>query len=89
MMRLPRLAQLVLVFFPSPEPGRLAMILISLPRAASSMNFWASGSGSMPSTRSSVDRSARDTSDMTTMLRMKTEAILMPSGRSKMFVMLV
>ena len=43
----------------------------------------------MPSTRSSVDRSVRDTSDVTTMLRMKTDAILMPSGRSIMFVTLV
>ena len=37
----------------------------------------------------SVDRSARDTSDDTMMLTMKTEAILMPSGRSKMFVTVV
>ena len=65
------------------------MIRTASPRAASAMNVLASASGSTRTTRSSVDRSAREISDTTTMLRMKTEAILMPSGRSKMLVMLV
>ena len=43
----------------------------------------------MPSTRSSVDRSVRDTSEVMMMLRMKTDAILIPSGRSIMFATLV
>ena len=37
----------------------------------------------------SVDRSVRDTSDVNTMERMNTDAILRPSGRSMMFVTLV
>ena len=54
-----------------------------------SMNCVASSSARIPVTRSSVDRSARDTSDVTTMVRMKSEAILMPSGRSKTLVIVV
>ena len=38
----------------------------------------------MPSMRSSVARITRDTSDDPMMARMNHEAILMPSGRSKM-----
>ena len=46
-------------------------------------------SARMPVTRSSVDRSARDTSEVTTIVMMNSEAILMPSGRSKTLVIVV
>jgi hypothetical protein len=53
------------------------------------MNCTARSSARIPVTRSSVDRSARDTSEVTTMVMMKSEAILMPSGRSKTLVIVV
>jgi hypothetical protein len=89
MMRLPRLMQLVVVLFPISRARPVGDDIDLPPARRVVYDLWARGSGSTPSTRSSVDRSVRDTSDVTTMVRMKTDAILMPSGRSIMFVTLV
>ncbi len=43
----------------------------------------------MPCMRSSVDRRTRDTSDVTTIVKMKNAAIFRPSGRSLIFTTIV
>ena len=53
------------------------------------MNRVAVSSSTKPCTRSSVERSVRDTSDEMTMPRMNSDAILIPSGRSIMLVTVV
>ena len=66
------------------------MIRTPSPRfAESAMNCDAVSSGRNPWTRSSVERSARDTSEVPMMVRMKNEAILIPSGRSMMLATVV
>ena len=66
------------------------MMRMARPRRATPlMNACAGSSSSKPCTRSSVDRSVRDISDVNTIVRMKTDAILMPSGRSIMLVTVV
>ena len=72
-----------------PSPGRFAIIRSAAPGSLESTNRDANSSGLMPCTRNSVDRSARDTSDITTIVMMKSDAILMPSGRSNTFVIVV
>ena len=57
--------------------------------AASRMNALRRLVGVDAVTRSSVDRSTRDTSDVMTMATMKIDAILMPSGRSTMLTTVV
>ena len=58
--------------------------MIRTRRDASAMNRCAGASGSTPWIRSSVDRSTREVSDVTMMVTMNQDAILMPSGRSWM-----
>jgi hypothetical protein len=53
------------------------------------MNARAMSSSSKPCTRSSVDLSVRETSEVKTIVAMKIDAILMPSGRSTMLVNVV
>ena len=65
------------------------MILMAPNRAAVSMKRAAAASGSTPCTRSSVDRSTRDTSEVQMIVAMKIEAIFRPSGRSAMFTTVV
>ena len=53
------------------------------------MNRYAVASGSTAWTRSSVDRSTRETSDVTMIVTMNQDAIFTPSGRSKMLTIVV
>ena len=59
------------------------------PAPASCMKRRAVSSGSTDCTRSSVDRSTREMSDVTMIVTMNQEAILTPSGRSTMLTMVV
>ncbi len=61
----------------------------TLSGATSSTNRCATGSSRTVVMRSSVDRMARESSERKTMETMKNVAILMPSGRSTMFAMVV
>jgi hypothetical protein len=53
------------------------------------MNVCASSSSATPWMRSSVDRTTREISDVSTMVTMNAEAIRRPSGRSIMLVTVV
>ena len=57
--------------------------------AASRRNCWARGSAVTPWTRSSVDRSTREMSEVTMIVTMNHVAIWTPSGRSMTLVMVV
>ena len=66
------------------------MMRMARPRRATPlMKACAMSSSSKPCTRSSVERSVRDTSDVNTIVAMKIDAILIPSGRSNMLVTVV
>jgi hypothetical protein len=74
----------------SPVSRRLATMRNSLPFSASSrMNRSAVASSSTRSTRSSVVRQTLDMKEVTTMVMMKKEAILIPSGRPRTFCAVV
>ena len=60
-----------------------------LPSLVSASNPFAFSSSSMRSCLSSSERYAREASETTMIATMKKEAILMPSGRSKMFATVV
>ncbi len=88
MVRFLRLAQLVAYSSGSPESGLLAMMRTGcLRRFAQELS--ASGSALTPCTRSSVDRSTRETSEVMMIVTMKNDAIFRPSGRSAMFTNVV
>ena len=59
------------------------------PSPASWMNRSAVASGSTDCTRSSVERSTREMSDVTMIVTMNHEAIFTPSGRSTMLTIVV
>ena len=65
------------------------MMWISSPSAASAIRRRAVSSTSTSVARSSVERQTRETSEVTTIAPMKSEAILTPSGRSKTLTMVV
>ena len=87
-MGLPRLAQLVLVLLAVAEVGPVRDDPDRRDRRFVDERC-ATSSASTPWTRSSVERSTRDISDVMTMTTMKIDAILRPSGRSMMFTTVV
>ena len=74
--------------FSSRSSGSFAMTRMA-PRAACSTSRCATWSSSTRSTRSSVARVIRDSSEVVTIAAMNNEAIFTPSGRSRMFASVV
>ena len=87
-VRVARLAELVLYSSARPESGRLAMMRTGK-SAASLRKPEACSSVFTECTRNSVDRRTREISELTTIDAMNIAAILMPAGRSAMFTMVV